>query len=318
MIVPLLTPGTATHWVQETQLPTTHATPTPLPTVIPDIPRIHYQFSSEVGHRTLWVVCVIMGISSLAFYAMAMRVPVQKRLFHVLMSFVTTFAFFSYYAMATGDGVNPHTTIIDTKLHVIYEVVRRELYWARYIDWSLTTPLLLFNLGLVSGLDGASILVTVVSDVIMFLAGLFAAFSRDQAQGWGWFAFSCIAYLNIVYQLGYKGRHAVSTKDTRTKSFFGAISLFTLLLWTIYPIIWAVTGGSRLVNVDGEIIAYAVLDILSKPVFGFWLLFTHDKFSRASPSIEGFWSNGLSYEGVLRVSRYSSPVFTIFSICTAC
>jgi bacteriorhodopsin len=36
---------------------------------------------------------------------MAFRVPVQKRLFHILTAFITTFAFISYYAMASGDGV---------------------------------------------------------------------------------------------------------------------------------------------------------------------------------------------------------------------
>jgi hypothetical protein len=80
-------------------VPTHHqtATPThvlPLPTVTPDIPRIYHQYSTEAGHKTLWcvahtpvlcnnssidihrVVCVVMGVSSLAFYGMAMRVPV--------------------------------------------------------------------------------------------------------------------------------------------------------------------------------------------------------------------------------------------------
>lgn len=67
--------------------------------------------------------------------------------------------------------------------------------------------------------------------------------------------------------------------------------------------IWGVADGARLVNVDGEIIAYAILDILAKPVFGFWLLLTHDKMARNSPSIGGFWAHGLSSEGTLRVSR---------------
>ena len=40
--------------------------------------------------------------------------------------------------------------------------------------------------------------------------------------------------------------------------------------------IWGLADGSRKVNVDAEIVAYAVLDVLAKPVFGFWLLFTHD------------------------------------------
>ena len=40
--------------------------------------------------------------------------------------------------------------------------------------------------------------------------------------------------------------------------------------------IWGIADGSRNINVDSEIVAYAVLDVLAKPVFGFWLLFTHD------------------------------------------
>ena len=40
--------------------------------------------------------------------------------------------------------------------------------------------------------------------------------------------------------------------------------------------VWGIADGARKLSVDGEIIAYAVLDVLAKPVFGFWLLFTHD------------------------------------------
>lgn len=99
----------------------------------------------------------------------------------------------------------------------------------------MTTPLLLLNLSILAGLNGETILVLVVSDVTMILTGLFAALGRDTAQGWGWYAFACVAYLNIVYQLGYKGRNAVATKDNKTRAFFGGISLFTLALWTLYP-----------------------------------------------------------------------------------
>lgn len=56
-----------------------------------------------------------------------------------------------------------------------------------------------------------------------------------------------------------------------------------------------------MVGLDAEIIGYAVLDVLAKPVFGFWLLFTHDSMSSTSPSLEGFWSKGFGGEGQLRV-----------------
>lgn len=43
--------------------------------------------------------------------------------------------------------------------------------------------------------------------------------------------------------------------------------------------VWGLADGSRNVNVDAEIVSYAILDVLAKPVFGFWLLFTHDAMS---------------------------------------
>ncbi|KAI0146988.1 hypothetical protein GGR57DRAFT_281015 [Xylariaceae sp. FL1272] len=276
----------------------------PMPTVIPDVPKVYYQRSTDVGHKTLWVVCIVMGLSSLSFYIMAMKVPVQKRLFHIVTALITTIAFLSYYAMATGDGVKYHETVIHrTKQHVVTEVLRRQVYWARYVDWALTTPLILADLGFLAGLNGASILVLVISDVIMILTGLFGTFSRDDGQGWGWYAWGCLAYLNIVYQLAYKGRAAVSNKDNKTKAFFGALSAYTLLLWTMYPIMWGIADGSRSVNVDAEIIAYGILDVLAKPVFGFWLLLTHDAMARTTPSLGGFWSHGLTSEGTLRVGE---------------
>lgn len=61
----------------------------------------------------------------------------QKRLFHILTAFITTIAFLSYYAMATGTGIGIHTTVIrETKLHVITELVKRQVFWVRYIDVS--------------------------------------------------------------------------------------------------------------------------------------------------------------------------------------
>ncbi|MCJ1230083.1 hypothetical protein MMC12_006754 [Toensbergia leucococca] len=277
----------------------------PIPTVFPGNTPI-YQLAGDAGKRVLWVVFVIMLISSLAFYAMAFRVPVQKRLFHILTSFITTFAAISYFAMACGDGVGVNEiTLKEQHNHVpdTTQTVYREVYWARYVDWSLTTPLLLMDLCFLAGLSGADILVAVVADLIMILTGLFAAFVEAEGAKWGYYTFACIAYLVVVYQLAIHGRAVAMNNNAKTGTFFAAIGGFTLILWTVYPIIWGVADGSRLIGVDGEIIAYAVLDVLAKPVFGFWLLFTHDSLASSSFSLEGFWANGLGKEGTLRVGE---------------
>jgi hypothetical protein len=44
-----------------------------------------------------------------------------------------------------------------------------------------------------------------------------------------------------------------------------------------------------------------VLDILAKPIFGAWLLFTHVSIPESNVEIGGFWSQGLSSEGAIRV-----------------
>lgn len=106
-------------------------------------------------------------------------------------------------------------------------------------DWSITTPLLLLDLAVLAGLNGADITVAVVADVIMVLTGLFAAVSGDRATAWGWYIMACVAYLVIVYLLGVNGRSVVQTKDSKTATFFTSIATYTLVLWTAYPVVWA-------------------------------------------------------------------------------
>ena len=115
-------------------------------------------------------------------------------------------------------------------------LVVREVYWARYVDWTVTTPLLLLDLAFLAGLSGANILVAVTADVIMIVTGLAAAFTTDESVKWGWYAMSCAAYLVVVYQLAVHGRAMAQSKDSKTGTFFNAIAGFTLVLWTLYPV----------------------------------------------------------------------------------
>jgi len=55
-------------------LPTATATASSLPTIVPDYPED--QFAEEDGKRTLWVVFIVMLISSAVFTGLSWRVPV--------------------------------------------------------------------------------------------------------------------------------------------------------------------------------------------------------------------------------------------------
>ncbi|KAL1304129.1 hypothetical protein AAFC00_000557 [Neodothiora populina] len=275
----------------------------PIPTVVPSLPE--YQVAGETGQRTLWVVFVLMVISTIVFTGMAWSVPIQKRLYHIVTTMIVIFASISYFAMATGHGVSyHHTKVTESHRHVpdTTKDIYRQVYWARYVDWSVTTPLLLLDLCLLAGLSGGHIFMALVADVIMILTGLFAAFgSEGTPQKWGWYTIACIAYLVVVWHLAVHGRGMAMAKGGKVGKFFIAIGSFTLIIWTVYPIIWGIADGSRNMSVDMEIVAYAVLDVLAKPVFGAWLLFTHMSVPETNIDIGGFWAHGLGSEGAIRV-----------------
>lgn len=279
----------------------------PLPSVIPT-PYVEHQEATEAGKRTLWVVFVIMLIATIAFSAMSWTIPVSKRLYHIVTTVIVMTAAISYFGMAVGDGISWNKITIEHEhkhgIPATYDTVKREVYWARYVDWCITTPLLLLDLCLVAGLNGAHITMTIIADLVMILTGLFAAFSADDSmptKKWGWYAIACIAYLVVIWHLAIHGRAMAASKGGKVGGFFASIAGFTLILWTAYPVVWGIADGSRNVSVDGEIIAYAVLDVLAKPIFGLWLLLTHMNMPETNVDLGGFWANGFSGEGSIRV-----------------
>ncbi|EGE00757.1 hypothetical protein TESG_08050 [Trichophyton tonsurans CBS 112818] len=261
--------------------------------------------SSGVGRRCLWVVAILMLISSLVFYVLAGRVPTQKRLFHSLVSLVTTISFLSYFAMAMGYGVSyKHYTYHKHQKHSpdTFQETCREVYWIRYVNWMLTVPLILTCLSFLSGVNGASLLVSISAALVMFVAALSSSF-MDKHYQWAWFVISCLAYLTIVYQTGFQGRRASLAKDQQARNFYTSIAGFSLAVLLVYPIIWAISNNARKMSIDAEIIVFAILDILLQGVFGYWLIASYNTIRSISVTLDGFWANGVNGEGNIRVGE---------------
>jgi bacteriorhodopsin len=150
----------------------------------------------------------------------------------------------------------------------------RSIYYVRYIDWFITTPLLLLDLLLTAGMPWPTILWVVVVDEIMVITGLIGALI-DNRYKWAYFTFGCVALLYIVYQLAWESRiHAKAFGRDVEKAFLYCGSL-TTLLWILYPVAWGVCEGANLIAPDSEAVFYGVLDFLAKPCFGALLLWGH-------------------------------------------
>jgi len=289
--------------VRATQVLPTH-TPThvaPIPSVLPDV---HYQYVGDKGERTLWVVFVLMVIASAVFAGWSLRFAVSTRVYHVLATLTTLISALAYFFMATGQGsAVKHITIRHSNDHVpdTFEHIHRQIFWPRYVQWILTFPLIILNLGILAGISGAHILIAATAGALMNFMGLWASFGKeDTPQKWGNYTIAVLAFLVVVWHLGLNGRAAVRNSSQSVGKFYTALAAYTGVVWAAYAIVWGVALGGHF-TVDGEIITFAVLDVLSIGVFGLWLLLTIARNAETNVNLQGFWSTGVNREGALRL-----------------
>lgn len=214
---------------------------------------------THAGHNALSVVCVAFAAATLIFIALGMREAPARREHFYATTVVTCMAFLSYYAMATGYGW--------TTVSVGSSDMARQFFYARYIDWAVTTPLLLVDVFLLARISWGAIGWVIFADIGMIVTGLLGALIPD-ASRWGWFALGCIFMLAIFYQLLGETRAAVEKRDSSLVGFYNSLVLGLAALWTAYPIVWALAEGTNYISANVETYCYAVLDVTAKIGFG--------------------------------------------------
>jgi bacteriorhodopsin len=230
------------------------------------------------------------------------------QIFHVtqlprmLAGIVCTIASLAYLTMATGHGY-------------IIKCNGRAFYYARYVDWFLTTPLMLIDIAGFSGFGGAIFTGYLVAmDLLMIVAGLIGELIEGPEK-WAFFGFAIIFFLPILWWLcsidasdGVMCGAAYGLNDAQT--LYQRIAALTWVMWLGYPIVWilVMSGGKTaacagatyatasygeeaqqgyrslqgtgicasvpgLISVTAEAFIYTILDVISKSIFGFIIVF---------------------------------------------
>jgi sensory rhodopsin len=146
----------------------------------------------------------------------------------------------------------------------------------RYIDWLITTPLIVNKFPeLLGGEDGPAIaLLVIVADVMMIVFGFAGETSVNRAQGgtmigWAMFGVGCLAWLFIIFIL-YSSVSQLSTKKLGpVRQGLSRLKLFIVFGWLIYPLGFLITlvSNSPDVRVTRELI-YNFADLFNKVGFG--------------------------------------------------
>lgn len=235
---------------------------------IPHIPTHlnHPEQITKMGETYLWVVFGVMSVGVLIFAALTHRAAYRYRALYVTNLLICSFAAISYFAMATGIG----KTLVHSDPH--HRSNWREVYYARYLDWALTTPLLILDLTLLSGLPIAETIAVIVANEVMIATGVVAALHPSLKYRWGFYAFSCLAFIYVVVSLVTSARQYAFLRHPKVGSLYNQVSLALAVVWTGYPVVWGFCEGSGRLSADTEVLLFGILDVIAKPIWGLWIV----------------------------------------------
>ena len=210
----------------------------------------------------LWIGTIGMLIGSFLIYgALASNRNEEIEADLVTHFFVPLIAFALYFLMALHYGS-------------LTTANGRVFYFGRYIDWTFTTPLLLWSL-VSSGMQGTGlrkygkIFGLLAADVYMIATGFVAALTDNLTIKWCFYITSCIAFLFIFKLLfGDFKRYAATGPNAAD---YNKKVVVLSGLWLAYPIVFIIgQEGLRLWGSSVDSILFTCLDLTAKVIYGLW------------------------------------------------
>ena len=215
----------------------------------------------ESNHSSIvafWVGFGFFVFGACAFLLSAFLTRSEKvRSFSVTNLIIVSIAASAYFCMARGEGY-------------IVAPNGRWVYWVRYVDWALTTPLLLLDMANLAGASRTLTAMVIIFDELMIVLGLASVLSlMSSGTTWGWFALGNVAFLPILYLVLVDYQRY---KRPEVAVAYMSQALYLAVLWVMYPIAVGLGTESSTISSDAETIWIVILDVLAKTVFGSILL----------------------------------------------
>jgi len=148
----------------------------------------------------------------------------------------------------------------------------------RYIDWTLTVPLMCLEFYLLlkpAGAKSSFMWKLIAASVVMLVAGYIGEAFTDGSTGHSvlWGVISTVGYVYILYSAWFGEAHklAAASNSTSVQKGIRALAWFVLVGWAIYPIGYmAMPGGwlSGMLKPTDINLFYNIADAINKIGFG--------------------------------------------------
>ncbi|KZO97565.1 heat shock protein 30 [Calocera viscosa TUFC12733] len=226
------------------------------------------------GSDWMWAAFSIFLLSDLGMIAwMYLRHSAQRRLYTVPIIALSIMSV-AYFSMAADLGSTPVTAEFYGNHHQVYagEPATRAIWYARYIGWILTMPLLALEVLFTAAMSPTEVATTMFFQVVAFVCFLVGALVPSTYK-WGYFVFALASLIYVIVTLLVPGRNAAGAISDNVRSIFTrSVSIMSFLL-LLYPLAWGLADGGNVITSDGEMVFYGILDLLLYPCFLFAFVF---------------------------------------------
>jgi sensory rhodopsin len=217
---------------------------------------------------SLFVAMMALGAAAVFFLVSREKLPVQYRSINTTSALICGIAAVAYYYLLNHYSPGkPFPTDF------------------RYVDWTVTTPLLLLKYPEMLRLKSHSFAWKLVfADLFMIVTGFIGELSGYTLNGqWhgftanaisshlAWGFVSTIGYAIILYLLLVEAKNLAQDQPLPIKHGLKAMNIYIWSLWGVYPIIYileAVSASHSALNLDWANSVASIADVINKAGFG--------------------------------------------------
>lgn len=208
-----------------------------------------------------WLYVVGMAIGALYFWILSRNPKGVPQYEYLIAIFIPIWSGLVYMAMAISQGK--------------VEVAGQITHYARYIDWIVTTPLLLLALSLTAmqfiKKDWVLISSLMGTQVIVIVTGLVADLSERSWARYLWYICGVVAFLIVLQGIWGPLRAKSKLQEPALSKLYDRLLIYFTVFWVAYPVVWIIgPSGFGLIGQTTDTALFCLLPFFSK--VGFSLL----------------------------------------------
>jgi bacteriorhodopsin len=207
-----------------------------------------------------WLYVAAMAIGAFYFISLSKNPRGVPKSEYLVATFIPIWSGLAYMAMALGQGK--------------VEIAGQITHYARYIDWIITTPLLLLSLSWTAmyfiARDWTLIASLMGTQAIVVVTGLIADLSVNDETRLLWYLCGVVAFSIVLWGIWVPLRAKTRGQGVELSRLYDKLLIYFTVLWISYPTVWLIgPSGLGWINQTTETLLFCVLPFFSKVGFSY-------------------------------------------------